>query len=306
MAAREAHTLQLSPADRLLSLMPLFHLHGLAAVLTQLFSGGTAIAIPGYHPATFLPWLQQFQPTWFSSHAPLNRAILALARAHPEVFRSSPLRVIRITGATPEAAIPAALEEAVGVPVLAGYGLTETGGVTRNTEAARKPGSVGRSSGLEVAIMDEAGNLLPAEAEGEVVVRGPSVTSGYLDDPEANLAAFRGGWFHTGDIGRLDGEKIVPQDVECALLAHAAVAEAAVFAVYHRTLGEDVAAAVVLRPGAAASELKLRRFAAGRLAPFKVPRRIVFLDGIPRTATGKPQRAQLAERYRGGIPWPDR
>ena len=102
------------------------------------------------------------------------------------------------------------------------------------------------------------------------------------------------------------GEKIVPQDVECALLAHAAVAEAAVFAVYHRTLGEDVAAAVVLRPGAAASELKLRRFAAGRLAPFKVPRRIVFLDGIPRTATGKPQRAQLAERYRGGIPWPDR
>ena len=324
MAAREAHTLQLSPADRLLSLMPLFHLHGLAAVLMQLFSGGTAIAIPGYHPATFLPWLQQFQPTWFSSHAPLNRAILALARAHPEVFRSSPLRVIRITGATPEAAIPAALEEAVGVPVLAGYGLTETGGVTRNTEAARKPGSVGRSSGLEVAIMDEAGNLLPAEAEGEVVVRGPSVTSGYLDDPEANLAAFRGGWFHTGDIGRLDGddflfltgrlkeiinrggEKIVPQDVECALLAHAAVAEAAVFAVYHRTLGEDVAAALVLRPGAAASELKLRRFAAGRLAPFKVPRRIVFLDGIPRTATGKPRRAQLAERYRGGIPWPDR
>ena len=132
--------------------------------------------------------------------------------------------------------------------------------------------------------------------DGEVAVRGASVTSGYLDNPEANQAAFREGWFHTGDMGRLDsdgflfltgrlkemidrgGEKVNPEEVEGALEAHPAVAEAAVFAISHRTLGEDVAAAVVLREGAVASEVEMRRFAAVRLARFKVPRRIVFLE----------------------------
>ena len=163
--------------------------------------------------------------------------------------------------------------------------------------------------------MDPLGNLLPAESEGEIVVRGPSVTSGYLDDPEANQAAFRGGWFHTGDLGRVDGEgylfitgrlkemidrggeKIIPEEVDAVLREHPALAEAAAFAVAHRTLGEDVAAAVVLRDGSTASELELRRFAATRLARFKVPRRIVFMDRIPRTATGKPKRAVLAAQF---------
>jgi acyl-CoA synthetase (AMP-forming)/AMP-acid ligase II len=316
MAAREAGALRLSAADRLLSLMPLFHLYGIAAVLAQLFCCGAVISTPGFNPATFPAWLDRFRPTWFTSSPPVNRAILALARGHPEVFRRSPLRLIRTSGATPQPEVLTALEEAVGVPVVDGYGLTETGGVTRDTPGARKPGSAGRSSGLELAIMDSLGNLLAPEQEGEIVVRGASVTSGYLDEAEANQAAFRGGWFHTGDIGRLDnegflfitgrlkeminrgGEKIIPEGVEDVLAAHPAVAEAAVFAVAHLTLGEDMAAAVVLRVGAAASALELRRFAATRLAPFKVPRRIVFLDRIPRTVTGKPQRALLAERFR--------
>jgi len=323
MAARETGALRLNAADRFLSLMPLFHLHGLAAVLAQLFCGGAVISTPGFHPANFLAWLDQFRPTWFTSSPPMNRSILALARENPELFRSLPLRLIRTTGAAPEPEVLTALEEAVGAPVLDGYGLTETGGVTRSTPDARKPGSVGRSSGLEVAIMDPLGNLVAAEREGEIAVRGASVTSGYLDAPEANQAAFRDGWFHTGDLGRLDsdgflfitgrlkeminrgGEKIIPQDVEEALIACPGVADAAVFAVAHPTLGEDVAAAVVLRRGAGASALDLRRFAATRLAPFKVPRRIVFLDAIPRTATGKPQRALLAERFRKGILSPE-
>jgi acyl-CoA synthetase (AMP-forming)/AMP-acid ligase II len=316
MAVRETHALQLTNADRFLSLMPLFHLHGLAAVLAQLHCGGTVISTQGFNPATFLNWLDEFRPTWFTSSPPLNRAILTLARAHPEVFRRIPLRVIRSTGAAPESEQIARLEQAAGVPVLAGYGLTETGGVTRETPDACKPGSAGRSSGLEVAIMDPLDNVLAAGLEGEIAVRGASVTSGYLDDPEANQAAFRDGWFHTGDIGRLDGEgflfitgrlreiinrggeKIVPQEVDKVLAAHPALADAAAFAVAHRTLGEDVAAAVVLRTGATASELELRRFAATRLARFKVPRRIVFMDAIPRTATGKAQRGVLAEQFR--------
>ena len=320
MAVRETQVLQLTELDRFLSLMPLFHLHGLAAALAQLHSGGTVISTPGFSPATFLHWLDEFGPTWFSSSPPLNRAILTLARAHPEVFRRNPLRLIRSTGAAPEPEALAWLEEAAGVPVLAGYGLTEAGGVTRETPDARKPGSAGRSSGLEVAIMDPLDKVLAAELEGEIAVRGASVTSGYLDDPEANQAAFRNGWFHTGDIGRLDGEgflhitgrlreiinrggeKIVPQEVDEVLAAHPALADAAAFGVAHGTLGEDVAAAVVLRSEAAASELELRRFAATRLARFKVPRRIVFMDAIPRTATGKAQRGVLAGQFRHRAP----
>jgi acyl-CoA synthetase (AMP-forming)/AMP-acid ligase II len=269
-----------------------------------------------FNPTTFLDWLDQFQPTWFTSSPPLNRSILRLARQHPEVFRRTPLRFIRTAGASPQPEVLTSLEECIGVPVLNGYGLTETGGVTRNTADARKDGSVGRTSGLEVGIMDRFGNLVANGEEGEIAVRGSSVTSGYLDDMEANLTSFCDGWFLTGDIGRLDsenflfitgrlkemidrgGEKILPQGVEDVLAEHPAVADAAVFAVAHPTLGEDIAAAVVLREGASATALELRRFAATKLAAFKVPRRIEFLDRIPRTSTGKVQRSLLVERFR--------
>jgi acyl-CoA synthetase (AMP-forming)/AMP-acid ligase II len=193
MATREIGALELSGTDRFLSLMPLFHLPGLAAVLAQLFCGGAVISTPEFNPATFLDWLDRLEPTWFSSSPPLNRAILALARQHPEVFRRGSLRLIRTTGAAPQPEVLTALEEPVGVPVLTGYGLTETGGVTRETTDARKPGSVGRSSGLEVAIIDPLGNLIADGREGEIVVRGAWVTSGYVDDPEANQSAFRNG-----------------------------------------------------------------------------------------------------------------
>jgi len=314
IAIRQTGALRLSAADRFLSLIPLFHHLGLAAGLSQLYSGGAVISTPGFDPGCFMEWLAEFQPTWLISSPPLNRSLLELPRRYPEVFRRNPLRLIRCAF-TAQTEILAVLEEALGAPVLAGYGLTETGVVTLSTPDARKPGSVGRPIGPEVAIADPQGNLLGAELEGEVIIRGASVTSGYLDDPEANEAAFRDGWFRTGDIGRLDsegflfltgrlkeminrgGEKIIPQEVDDALAGHPAVAEAAVFAVAHQTLGEDVAAAVVLRAGAAATEPELRRFAATRLAAFKVPRRIVFVDTLPRTLTGKPQRAVLAEQF---------
>ena len=315
MALHDARALQLTAADRFLSLMPLFHLHGISAALTQLSRGGTVIATSGFDAASFLTWLSEFQPTWFSSTSTIHRVLLALAREHPDGFRAAPLRLIRSTGAGFDPALQASLAEATGVPVLEGYGLTETGGVARSTLGSRKAGSVGRTSGLEIAIVDATGARLPLESEGEIAVRGPSVASGYLDDPGATQAAFRNGWFHTGDLGRLDsdgflflsgrlkemidrgGEKIVPEEIEGALAAHPAVAEAAAFAVPHRTLREDVAAAVVLRAAGAATELELRRFAATRLAGFKVPRRILIADRIPHGPTGKPKRAQLAELF---------
>ncbi len=323
MAIHDSRALQLTAADRVLCLMPLFHLHGLATVLTQLSRGGSAICTSGFEPANFAHWLAEFRPTWFSSSPPLNRAILALARQDPEVFRNSSLRFIRSGTAALEPQLLAVLEEAAGVPVLNGYGSTETGGIARNTREWRKPGSVGRSSGLELAIKDPAGNILPAEAEGEIVVRGPSVASGYLENPEANQSAFRDGWFRTGDVGRLDhdgflfitgrlkeqinrgGDKIFPQDVEAVLMGHPAVADAAACSIPHATLGEDVAAAVVLREGACVSESELRQFAATQLAPFKVPRRILSIDSIPRTSTGKPRRGILSEQLRAQKPLRD-
>lgn len=319
MALHDARALQLTAADRFLGMMPLYHLHGISAALTQLSCGGAVISTPGFDAANFLGWLAEFRPTWFSSTPTIHRVILALAREHPNAFRSAPLRLIRSTGAGLDPALLAALEAATGIPVLEGYGLTETGGVARSTLVARKPGSVGRSSGLEIAVLDASGAPLPPGLEGEIAVRGPSVASGYLDDPEATQAAFRNGWFHTGDLGRLDGdgflflsgrlkeminrggEKVVPQEVDRALAAHPAVAEAATFAIPHRTLGEEVAAAVVLRAGAAATELELRRFAATRLASFKLPRRITMIDCIPRGPTGKPKRALLAEQFRDRV-----
>jgi acyl-CoA synthetase (AMP-forming)/AMP-acid ligase II/thioesterase domain-containing protein/acyl carrier protein len=314
-ATQDAEALELNATDRFLSLMPLCYGHGISAIFTQLVRGGSAFCPAAFEADRFLAWLEEFRPTWFSADPTLQRAILALAQEQPEAFRRIPLRFIRSAGAPPGPDVVRSLEQLLGVPVLDGYGLTEMPSVTRNTPSQRKPGSVGRSRGAEVAILDDSGKFLPVGVEGEVVLRGPTLMPGYLDNPEANLEAFRNGWFRTGDVGRLDedgflfiigrqkemiargGKKIVPQEVDHALAKHPSLAEAAAFAIPHRTLGEDVAAAVVLRPGVQAAELEIRRFAAERLAAYKVPRRVFFVDSIPRTRTGKPKRGVLAEQF---------
>ena len=162
--------------------------------------------------------------------------------------------------------------------------------------------------------MDTAGNLLPVGEIGEVVIRGANVTSGYRSNAAANAEAFTNGWFRTGDQGVIDedgylrltgrlkeiinrgGEKISPREVDEILLDHDAVAEVVTFAVPHAKLGEDVAAAVVLTEGAEISESDLRAFVADRLVDFKVPRKVLFLEEIPKGATGKLQRIGLAEK----------
>ncbi len=166
----------------------------------------------------------------------------------------------------------------------------------------------------ELGIMDEAGKLLPAGATGEVVIRGDNVTAGYENNPRANAEAFAHGWFHTGDQGALDedgyltitgrlkeiinrgGEKVSPAEVDDVLMDHPAVQQALTFAAPHAKLGEEVAAAVVLREGASVTERAIRDFAASRLADFKVPRKVIFLAEIPKGATGKLQRIGLAQK----------
>ena len=162
--------------------------------------------------------------------------------------------------------------------------------------------------------MDEDGAILAMGQRGEIVIRGDNVTDGYRSNPEANATAYTRGWFRTGDQGILDndgyltitgrlkeiinrgGEKISPREVDEALLLHPAVAQAVTFAMPHDRLGEEVAAAVVLREGAEADERAIRKFVGERVADFKTPRRVVILDEIPKGATGKIQRIGLAEK----------
>ena len=178
----------------------------------------------------------------------------------------------------------------------------------------RKPGTVGIAAGPEVGVIDADGNLVPAGATGEIAIRGPNVMSGYENNPKANGEAFSNGWFRTGDQGVMDeegyvtitgrlkeiinrgGEKISPREVDEVLMDHPAVQQCVTFALPHDKLGEDVAAAVVLREGAQAGEKDLREFAAKRLADFKVPRKILILPEIPKGATGKTQRIGLAQK----------
>jgi acyl-CoA synthetase (AMP-forming)/AMP-acid ligase II len=178
----------------------------------------------------------------------------------------------------------------------------------------RKPGSVGLAAGPEIAIMDEGGHLLPAGSTGEIVIRGANVTRGYENNPKANAEAFTHGWFRTGDQGVLDadgylsltgrlkeiinrgGEKISPREVDEILMDHPAVNQVVCFAMPHPKLGEEVAAVVVLREGASATERELQEFVAQRAADFKVPKKILFMDEIPKGATGKLQRIGLAAK----------
>jgi acyl-CoA synthetase (AMP-forming)/AMP-acid ligase II len=210
-----------------------------------------------------------------------------------------------------------ALEAAFACPVIESYGMTEAAHQMASNPlppAARKPGTVGVSAGPEVAIQGPDGGLLPHGQAGEIVIRGPNVTTGYANNPGANAEAYRNGWFRTGDLGFLDpegyltisgrlkeiinrgGEKITPREIDEVLMDHPAIAQALAFAMPHDKLGEEVAAAVVLREGESATERELRDFVAGRLADFKVPRRIVVLAEIPKGPTGKLQRIGLAQR----------
>jgi acyl-CoA synthetase (AMP-forming)/AMP-acid ligase II len=317
-AANVGAVLDLSAADRCLNIMPLFHIHGLiAAVLASVAAGGSVYCTPGFNALKFFAWLEEVAPTWYTAVPTMHQAILARAGRNREVLARRKLRFIRSSSASLPAPVMTELEAAFGCPVIESYGMTEAAHqMTSNPlpPAARKPGSVGRAAGPEVAVMDENGRLLPAGARGEVAIRGANVTAGYVANPSANAAAFADGWFRTGDQGVFDaegyltitgrlkelinrgGEKISPLEVDAVLLSHPAVAQAVTFALPHDKLGEDVAAAIVLREGARLSDRELRDFAAARLADFKVPRRVLFLDEIPKGATGKLQRMGLAAK----------
>ena len=317
-AGNVAGTLRLSGLDRCLNVMPLFHIHGLIGVLLSSMSVGAGVCCtPGFNALKFFGWLAESDATWYSAVPTMHQAILARAERNRELLDRLHLRFIRSSSASLPPQVLAGLEQAFGCPTIESYGMTEAAHqMTSNAlpPGQRKPGSVGLPAGPKVAVLDADGRVLAQGEIGEVAIRGANVTAGYENNPAANAAAFHDGWFRTGDQGRFDedgylvitgrlkelinrgGEKISPREVDEVLLDHPAVAEAVTFALPHDKLGEEVAAAVVLKAGAQTDERILRAFAATRLAAFKVPRRIVFVAEMPKGPTGKPQRIGMAAR----------
>jgi len=322
-AAHVAATYALTPDDVSLCVMPLFHVHGLvASTLAMLRSGGTVVTPPRFSASAFWSVVKAQRATWYTAVPTIHQVLLARAdEDHAPASGTSGLRFIRSCSSALAPATMAGLEARFGCPVLEAYGMTEAAHQIASNPLPpeeRRPGSVGRGTGVQIAIMDDAGTLLPSGAQGEVVIKGPNVTRGYHNNPEANAAAFTDGWFRTGDQGVLDadgyltlvgrlkelinrgGEKISPREVDEALLTHPAVAEAVCFGVPDSKYGEEVAAAVVLR--ATASEADLVAHCRERLAAFKVPKAIYVVTQIPRTATGKIQRRTVAAAFATGGP----
>jgi len=308
-------TYNLGASDTTLCVMPLFHIHGIvASMLSSLASGGTVICPAGFDALKFWSLVETYKPSWYSAVPTMHQMLLARAERNLAVIQANPFRFIRSSSAPLPPVILERLEEVFGAPVLESYGMTEaTHQMTSNPlpPTPHYAGTVGVGFGVEVGIMDEAGQLLEQGEQGEVVVKGPNVVDGYENNPQANATAFVNGWFRTGDQGVINeagflaltgrikelinrgGEKISPLEIDDVLLRHPAIAEALAFAVPHKTLGEDIHAAVVLKEEATESEL--RAYCSGLLAEFKVPRKFHLVQEIPRGATGKLQRLNMAK-----------
>jgi acyl-CoA synthetase (AMP-forming)/AMP-acid ligase II len=317
-----AATYDLSDKDVSLCIMPLFHVHGLvASTLGTLQSGGTVIVPPRFNPLNFWPVVKEHGVTWYSAVPSMHQALLQRAKSRKDGDQApgtDTLRFIRSCSASLPPILMHELEEVFGTPVLEAYGMTEAAHQMASNPlppGERVPGSVGPGTGVEVAIMDEDGNLVPQGERAEIVIKGSNVITGYENNPEANATSFTDGWFRTGDEGMLDengyltltgrlkeminrsGEKISPREIDEVLMDHPAVTEAVAFGVPHAVHGEEASVAVVLSGEAKPAELVA--FCKTRLADFKVPRTIHVMDEIPRGPTGKIQRRVLTELFAG-------
>ena len=317
-AARLQAWFNLTPQDRCLSVSPPFYSHGLkVTVFTPLLSGGTVSFPTDASKFDYAEWFEDLRPTWYSAGPTLHRLIFDQTQSRADAKTGHSLRFILSGGAPLSRNVLEGLQDTLGVPVVEHYGSSEAAQIAANLPppGRSKLGTCGVPWADTVMIVGEDGHPLPPGEQGEILVGGPTLISGYLNAPELNHASFLNGWFKTGDIGSLDedgfltvhgrlndvinrgGEKISPVEIDDALMRHPAVAEAAAFSVRHPRLGEDVAAAVVLRTGMTATPVELRRFLQDQLASFKIPRRITIQDQLPKGKTGKVLRRQLSASF---------
>jgi acyl-CoA synthetase (AMP-forming)/AMP-acid ligase II len=315
-------TYELGPGDATVAVMPFFHGHGLfAALLASLASGG-CVLLPErgrFSAHTFWDDVRSVGATWFTAVPTIHEILLersALEYPGPQVV---PLKFVRSCSAPLNAATQRALERTLGAPLLSAYGMTESTHQATSEPLPQhgplKHGSVGRSTGAELRVVDQNEHTCPAGTVGEVWVRGPTVARGYLADPAETAHSFTGGWFRTGDLGSLDedgylfltgrikslinrgGEKISPEHVEDVLAGCPDVAEAAVFAIPDATYGQRVGAAVVVREGEGIGAEQILQYSRNRLSAFEVPDRLDVVAALPHTAKGGLDRRAVDARY---------
>jgi acyl-CoA synthetase (AMP-forming)/AMP-acid ligase II/acyl carrier protein len=311
--------LQLTEADRCLNVMPLFHVHGLVGgVLASLAAGTSVLCANGFDANNFFAYLEQFGPTWYTAVPAIHQAVLSGTESRPNRGRGTSLRFIRSCSASLPLGLMRALEEVFGVPVIEAYGMTEAAHQIASNPLPprdRKAGSVGLPTGTEIRIINGQEEISVPGEKGEILIRGASVISAYAGALAADKTNFKDGWLRTGDQGYLDqhgylfisgrlkeivnrgGEKISLREIDEALLEHPQITQAAAFALPHLSLGEQIAAAVIASDKSQVTESSLREYLSSRLAEFKIPSRIWFVDQLPRTATGKIRRDQLAENF---------
>ncbi|KAI0474406.1 AMP-binding enzyme [Xylaria cf. heliscus] len=308
------NTYQLTAKDRTMLVMPLFHVHGLlCALLAPLYCGGSMVVPPKFSATEFWQDFIAHGANWYTAVPTIHQILLK----NPAPSPMPKIRFIRSCSSPLSPTVFHQLEEKFKAPVLEAYAMTEAAHqMTSNPlpPAKRKPGTVGLGQGVEVKILNDAGDELPQGSEGEICILGENVTKGYLNNATANAGAFtKGGFFRTGDQGKKDedgyiiitgrikelinkgGEKISPIELDNVLTSHPAVAEAVSFAIPDELYGQDIAVAIVLKPAARLTQGELRSWVSEKLAKFKIPKKVYFTEVMPKTATGKIQRRIVAE-----------
>ena len=313
-AANIANTYALAEDDVSLCIMPLFHIHGLmGSTMASLLTGGTVVVPAKFNALSFWRTVKEHRVTWYSGVPTMHQVLLSRARQKPP--EAETLRFIRSCSAPLSSDLIHRIEGMFGVPFVEAYGMTEAAHqMTSNPlpPRHRKAGSVGVGTGIRISVMDKEGNHLGTSQRGEIAIQGASVFRGYENNPQANARALTNGWFRTGDEGFLDtdcylhltgrmkdiiirgGENIAPHEVDEVLLKHPAVAAAVTFGCFHPTLGEEVAAAVVLHEPSGANETELLKHCRDWLAEYKCPKKLYLVPSIPTTATGKIRRRVVA------------
>ena len=312
-------SLELSEIDHCLNIMPLFHIHGLIAIIAASMKVGASVcASNGFNAIKFLEIAKSEKITWYSGVPTMHQAILLRAEKKLELAKNLKLKFIRSSSASLPPAVFEKLNNVFKCPVIEAYGMTEaTHQMTSNPlpPKIQKPGFVGIPAGPDVCIMNDADKILNQGETGEVCIKGNNVTLGYDNNPEANKKSFSNGWFRTGDQGYFDqdgflkisgrlkeiinkgGEKISPLEVDNILMDHPLIEQAVCFGYEDKMLGEEIAAAIIVKEGQNCSEMDVKNYAEEKLAKFKIPKKIFFVNEIPKGATGKLQRNVLAKNF---------
>ena len=315
-------TLNLNKNDKCLNIMPMFHIHGLiAAILAPIYQSGSIITPSGFDALKFFRWVEEYKPTWYTAVPTMHQAILSRAPRNIDIIQNNPLKFIRSSSASLPSIVMENLERVFNTCVIESYGMTEAAHqMTSNPlpPRKRKSGTVGLAAGPDVALLykneiinNDQNNR---NITGHIIIKGENVTNGYINNPKANAESFTNGWFLTGDEGMFDddgylkitgrlkeiinrgGEKISPKEIDEILMDNENIQQAVAFSVPHEKLGEDLFAAVVLKENKTTNEDELKDYCKNRLTKFKIPRKILIIQEIPKGPTGKLQRIGLAEK----------